>query len=162
MNDVHIEVGAYALGLLEAEDRRASRRIQRDVPILLRRRTAARRRQVRRAVVPGAAARVAAIGGGLAAGLAVAPSHSQTAAASPVLTGQLQSADNPRTGVTGTVGLVTKAWGTYVTLDLADAALTTRKSFTAEVFRVRIGGGAWPVKSAIGGETGWVGRYFHA
>ncbi len=33
-----------------------------------------------------------------------------------VLAGQLHSATNPQTGVTGTVGLVTKAWGTCVTL----------------------------------------------
>jgi hypothetical protein len=32
----------------------------------------------------------------------------------------LHSATNPQTGVTGTVGLLTKAWGTYVSLDLAD------------------------------------------
>ena len=41
-------------------------------------------------------------------------------AGTAVLAGQLHSATNPQTGVTGTVGLVTKTWGTYVSLDLAD------------------------------------------
>jgi hypothetical protein len=35
------------------------------------------------------------------------------------LTGQLHSATDPGTGVAGTVGLVAKAWGTQVTLDLS-------------------------------------------
>jgi hypothetical protein len=93
---------------------------EREVVELLSRRAAARHRAVRRRVAVGTAACVAAIGGGLAAGVAVAPSHGQATTASPVLTGQLHSATNPQTGVTGTVGLVAKAWGTYVTLDLAD------------------------------------------
>jgi hypothetical protein len=87
---------------------------------LLSRRAAASRRRVRWTVAVGAAACVAAVGGGLAAGVAVAPPHSQTTTASPVLTGQLHSATDPQTGITGTVGVVAKAWGTYVTLDLAD------------------------------------------
>jgi len=66
----------------------------------------------------GAAACVAALGGGLAAGFAVAPNNPPPGTA--VLAGQLHSATNPQTGVTGTVGLVTKTWGTYVSLDLAD------------------------------------------
>src|SRR5215472_7602839 len=35
------------------------------------------------------------------------------------VTGQLHTATDPATGVTGTVGLVPKTWGTQVTLDLA-------------------------------------------
>ena len=35
------------------------------------------------------------------------------------LTGQVHSATDPGTGVAGTVGLVAKAWGTQVTLDLS-------------------------------------------
>ena len=36
------------------------------------------------------------------------------------VTGQLHSATDPGTGVAGTVGLVAKAWGTQVTLDLSE------------------------------------------
>lgn len=149
MNDQHIDVGAYALGLLEEEDSAAFEAHlaqcpschaelaefapmkalfaglepvespeDHGVPDLLRKRAEVSRRRTRWVVAVGAAACVAALGGGLAAGYAVAPAPS-SAAASPVLTGQLHSATNPRTGVTGTVGLVSKAWGTYVTLDLA-------------------------------------------
>ena len=154
MSGEHIDVGAYALGLLEDEDSTAFEAhlaqcpscnaqlaefspmkalltdlgpvespedgTEQGVVDLLSRRAAARRRRVRWMVAVGAAACVAALGGGFAAGVAVAPSRSQATAASPVLTGQLHSATDPQTGVTGTVGLVAKAWGTYVTLDLAD------------------------------------------
>ncbi len=148
----HIDVGAYALGLLEDEDSTAfeahlatcpschaelaefspmkalltglgpvedlDHTAERGVVDLLSRRAAASRRRVRWTVAVGAAACVAALGGGLAAGLAVAPNNPPPGTA--VLAGQLHSATNPQTGVTGTVGLVTKAWGTYVSLDLAD------------------------------------------
>lgn len=36
-----------------------------------------------------------------------------------MMPGLRHSATNPRTGLTGTVGLVTKTWGTQVTLDLS-------------------------------------------
>ena len=154
MSNEHVDVGAYALGLLEDADRSTFETHLEDCPAcrseltgffpmkalltglgpvevaqdtvpdrkltdLLARRGAAGRRRRRWAVAVGAAACVAALGGGLAAGLAVAPSSSQSVATSPVLTGQLHSATDPRTGVAGVVGLVGKAWGTYVTLDLA-------------------------------------------
>jgi hypothetical protein len=83
---------------------------------LLSRRAALSRRRVRWTVAIGAAACLALLGAGLGAGTAITPS---TNVSSPVLTGQLHSATSPQTGVTGTVGLVSKAWGTYVTLDLA-------------------------------------------
>jgi Putative zinc-finger len=152
MSPEHIDVGAYALGLLEDEDSTAfeahlatcpschaelaefspmkalltglgpvedlDHTAERGVVDLLSRRAAASRRRVRWTVAVGAAACVAALGGGLAAGLAVAPNNPPPGTA--VLAGQLHSATNPQTGVTGTVGLVTKAWGTYVSLDLAD------------------------------------------
>jgi hypothetical protein len=155
VNQEHLAVGAYALGLLEREDSADFEAHLAGCPVcdaelagfwpmkalltglgpvespddaiseqgvvnLLNRRAAASRRRVRWTVAAGAAACVAAVGGGLAAGVAVAPSHSQATTASPVLAGQLHSATNPQTGVTGTVGLAAKAWGTYVTLDLAD------------------------------------------
>jgi len=147
MSDEHVDVGAYALGLLEDEDSAAFEAHlarcpschaelaeftpmkalltglgpveDRDgVADLLSRRAAASRRRVRWTVAVGAAACVAALGGGLAAGFAVAPDNPPPGTA--VLAGQLHSATNPQTGVTGTVGLVTKTWGTYVSLDLAD------------------------------------------
>ena len=152
MSDEHIDVGAYALGLLEDEDSTAfeahlahcpschaelaefspmkalltglepveafDHTAERGVVDLLSRRAAASRRRVRWTVAVGAAACVAALGGGLAAGFAVAPNNPPPGTA--VLAGQLHSATNPQNGVTGTVGLVTKTWGTYVSLDLAD------------------------------------------
>jgi len=147
MSDEHVDVGAYALGLLEDEDSTAFEAHlarcpschaelaeftpmkalltglgpveDRDgVADLLSRRAAASRRRVRWTVAVGAAACVAALGGGLAAGFAVAPNNPPPGTA--VLAGQLHSATNQQTGVTGTVGLVTKTWGTYVSLDLAD------------------------------------------
>jgi hypothetical protein len=149
----HIDVGAYALGLLEDEDNAAFEAHLATCPVchaelaefapmkalltglgpveapedivsdqgvidLLSRRAAASRRRVRWTVAVGAAACVAALGGGLAAGFAVAPGPAPPGTA--VLAGQLHSATSPQTGVTGTVGLLTKAWGTYVSLDLAD------------------------------------------
>jgi hypothetical protein len=147
MSDEHIDVGAYALGLLENEDSTAFEahlarcpschaELAEFAPMkalltglgpvedlggvadLLSRRAAANRRRVRWTVAVGAAACVAALGGGLAAGFAVAPNNPPPGTA--VLAGQLHSATNAQTGVTGTVGLVTKTWGTYVSLDLAD------------------------------------------
>jgi hypothetical protein len=147
MSDEHVDVGAYALGLLEDEDSTAFEahlarcpschaELAEFTPMkalltglgpvedldgvadLLSRRAAASRRRVRWTVAVGAAACVAALGGGLAAGFAVAPSNPPPGTA--VLAGQLHSATNPQNGVTGTVGLVTKTWGTYVSLDLAD------------------------------------------
>jgi hypothetical protein len=64
----------------------------------------------------GAAACVAALGGGLAVGFAASPG--QLPAGTAVLTGQLHSATDPGTGVTGTVGLLAKTWGIYVSLRL--------------------------------------------
>jgi hypothetical protein len=149
----HIDVGAYALGLLEDDDNAAFEAHLATCPAchaelaefapmkalltgldpvsspedlpdephvvdLMRKRAEVSRRRRRWTVAVGAAACVAALGGGLAAGFAVAPNNPPPGTA--VLAGQLHSATNPQTGVTGTVGLVTKTWGTYVSLDLAD------------------------------------------
>jgi hypothetical protein len=159
MNDVHIDVGAYALGLLEEQDSAAFEAHLVDCPAcnaelaefspmrelltglgpvettddialghgvteqgvtdLLSRRASVSRRRARWTVAVAAAACVAALGGGIAAGIALNPSPGPATVALPVLTGQLHSATNPGTGVTGTVGLVTRTWGTYVTLNLA-------------------------------------------
>ena len=85
---------------------------------LLRKRAALSRRRFRWQAAVGAAACVAALGGGAAIGVAAASRHAQVAG--PVLTGQQHTATDAATGVTGTVGLVAKAWGTQVTLNLAD------------------------------------------
>jgi Putative zinc-finger len=146
----HIDVGAYALGLLEDQDKAVfevhlatcascSAELSALSPVavllkglepvelpgdaeaaqapvdLLRRRAEASRRRVRWQIAVGAAACVAALGGGVAVGIA-ASHHTQ---GTVVLTGQLHTATDPATGVTGTVGLVPKTWGTQVTLDLA-------------------------------------------
>jgi hypothetical protein len=67
----------------------------------------------------GAAAAVVLIGGGIGAGIALAPQPGGTPPPAVALTGQLHSATDPGTGVAGTVGLVPKGWGTQVTLDLS-------------------------------------------
>jgi len=151
----HIDVGAYALGLLEDEDNAAfeahlascpscSVELAEFAPMkalltglgpvespedfaseqgvvdLLSRRAAASRRRVRWTVAVAAAACLVALGGGLGIGIAVAPPHGPASASSPALVGELHSATDPQTGVRGTVGLVAHAWGTYITLDLAN------------------------------------------
>jgi Putative zinc-finger len=157
MNTEHVEVGAYALGLLEAQDAAAFEAhlatcescraefaelsgmkalltgvgpvetpddVTTPAPVidLLRRRADSGRRRNRRLLAIAAAAAVVAVAGGVAAGLAAAPAHVQEVAVqpSPSTSGQQHSATDAKTGVTGTVGLVTKGWGTWVTLDLAD------------------------------------------
>ena len=152
MSNEHIDVGAYALGLLEDEDNAAFEAHLASCPIchaeltefapmkalltglgpvetpedialvapvtdLLRKRAERSRRRVRWTVAVAAAACVAALGGGLGIGLAV--SSGQPAPGTVTLAGQLHTATDPHTGAIGTVGLITKAWGTYVTLDLA-------------------------------------------
>lgn len=153
INDAHIDLGAYVLGLLEEQDKAAFEahlatcasckaelaglspvaamldglepvELPRDAetarsPVdLLRKRAALSRRRFRWQAALGAAACVAAVGGGAAIGVAAASQHAPVAG--PVLAGQQHTASDATTGVTGTVGLVAKAWGTQVTLDLAD------------------------------------------
>ena len=86
---------------------------------LIRRRVTRQRRRSRWQVAVGAAAGIALIGGGIAVGVAAAPQQNGPAAPPPAVAGQLHSATDPGTGVAGTVGLVAKAWGTQVTLDLS-------------------------------------------
>jgi hypothetical protein len=86
---------------------------------LIRRRARQQRHRRRWQAAVGAAAGIVLIGGGIGAGIALAPQHANPPAPGVALTGQLHSATNPGTGVAGTVGLVAKAWGTQVTLDLS-------------------------------------------
>ncbi|HTR94987.1 MAG TPA: zf-HC2 domain-containing protein [Trebonia sp.] len=142
----HTDVGAYALGLLEDQDRaafeshlatcdacRAELETLSPVSVLL--------RGMEPVHVPGDASppvdllhrraevsrrrrstllivSAAACVALLGGGIAVglASAPNQTQAA---LTGQVHSATNPATGATGIVGLVAKGWGTQVQLDLA-------------------------------------------
>jgi hypothetical protein len=85
---------------------------------LVHRRAADRHRRVWRQSVLAAAASLVLLAGGIAAGVAAAPS--QSAPVQVAVPGQLHSATDAATGVTGKVGLVAKPWGTAVTLDLAN------------------------------------------
>ncbi len=85
---------------------------------LIRRRVSAQRRRTRWQTVLGAAAGIVMIGGGVAVGLAVAQPATGPAPPATVIANR-HSATNPVTGITGTVSLVTKAWGTEITLDLS-------------------------------------------
>jgi hypothetical protein len=87
---------------------------------LIRRSARQRRHRRRWQVTLGAAAGIVLIGGGIGVGIAAAPQHPGPPAPALALTGQLHSATDPGTGVAGTVGLVAKAWGTQVTLDLSN------------------------------------------
>jgi Putative zinc-finger len=90
-----------------------------DVTGLLRRRAGQQRRRRRWQVALGAAAGIVLIGGGIGVGIAAAHQNGPPPAPPLALTGQVHSATDPGTGVAGTVGLVAKAWGTQVTLDLS-------------------------------------------
>ena len=90
-----------------------------DVTELLRRRARRQRQRRRWQVALGAAAGIVLIGGGIGVGIAAAPQNGPPPPPPLALTGQLHSATDPGTGVAGTVGLVAKAWGTQVTLDLS-------------------------------------------
>src|SRR6516162_7448591 len=158
---VHTDVGAYSMGLLEEQDKRAFEEHLAGCPAcaaelaelspmaalfkgmeltgieltgvepagdvpdggkvtdLVRRRASQQRHRRRWQAALGAAAGIVLIGGGIGLGIAAAPEHAGTLAPALALTGQLHSATDPGTGVAGTVGLVAKAWGTQVTLDLS-------------------------------------------
>jgi hypothetical protein len=90
-----------------------------DVTELLRRRARQQRQRRRWQVALGAAAGIVLIGGAIGLGIVAAPQDGPPPAPPLALNGQLHSAIDPGTGVAGTVGLVAKAWGTQVTLDLS-------------------------------------------
>ena len=155
----HTDVGAYSMGLLEDQDKRAFEdhlarcpacaaelaelspmaALLRDieptgaageepagggvtggeVTELIRRRASQQRRRRRWQAALGAAAGIVLVGGGIGLGIAAAPQHAAPPAAALALTGQRHSATDPGTGAAGTVGLVAKAWGTQITLDLS-------------------------------------------
>ncbi|MGH3152118.1 MAG: zf-HC2 domain-containing protein [Streptosporangiaceae bacterium] len=89
---------------------------------LLRKRAARQQQRNRWQLSLAAAAAVVLIGGGVGIGLATAPSHGSPAPAAVSVVGQLHSAVNVTTGVAGTVGLVSKPWGTQVTMDLSNVS----------------------------------------
>jgi hypothetical protein len=86
---------------------------------LIRRRVRQQRHRTRWQAALGAAAGIVLIAGGIAIGNATAPQQGRPGAPTMPAAGQPHSATNPGTGVAGTVGLVAKAWGTQVTLDLS-------------------------------------------
>ena len=81
---------------------------------LLSKRAVAHKRQVRRQSLFAVAASLVLLAGGVAAGVAAAPGKNVPIAE---LVGQRHSAIG-QSGVTGTVGLLAKTWGTYVSLRL--------------------------------------------
>jgi hypothetical protein len=89
---------------------------------LLRRRAARQRQRNRRQISLAAAAGIVLIGGGVGIGLTAAPAHNSPAPAAVAVVGQLHSATDAATGAAGTVGLVSKPWGTQVTMDLSNVS----------------------------------------
>jgi hypothetical protein len=151
----HTDVAAYALGLLEEEDRRAFEAhlgqctlcaeelgdfagmadFLREVPPLeaetpeeqkaggqvidlLRRRKVAERSRRRGTALLGAAAGVVLLAGGVTAGLAAAGDHSPRPAADVFASPDKATATDTTTGVTGTVAMENKGWGTDIGLRL--------------------------------------------
>jgi hypothetical protein len=87
---------------------------------LVHRRATAQRRRSRRQLLVAAAAGVALLAGGLAGGIAAASGHTKVITAAPGVTGTRHSAVNLASHLNGTAGLVPKAWGTQISLDLAN------------------------------------------
>ncbi len=91
---------------------------QASVSDLMSRRAAANRRQTRQRALIALAASVVLLAGGVAAGQAVASPKVVQGPLTRVI-GSRHQATNPATGITGVIGLVSKPWGTQVTLDLS-------------------------------------------
>ena len=83
---------------------------------LMSRRARAARRRSRQWTGLAIAASIALLGGGIAAGIAAVPQ--QPAQVSNQILGTVHTATNPTSGITGTVGLLSKPWGTLVTMKL--------------------------------------------
>jgi anti-sigma factor RsiW len=90
-----------------------------NVTQLISRRAARQRQRQRWQVAVGAAAGIVLIGGGIGIGVAASSQHAGPGAPAVAIPGQLHSATDTGTGAAGTVGLLAKAWGTQVTLDLS-------------------------------------------
>jgi hypothetical protein len=86
------------------------------IATLIAKRRAAERRRVRQQAMLAVAASLVLAAGGVGVGIVTRPHQPQPSTAIP---GQRVSAVDPGTGVSATAGLVAKAWGTQVTLDLA-------------------------------------------
>lgn len=90
---------------------------------LMRRRREADRRHRRGTVVIGTAAAAAVLAAGVVIGTQVANGgstldHEHSPATALVLTGEKHSGSDASTGVSGTIGMETKGWGTHVGLEL--------------------------------------------
>jgi hypothetical protein len=86
---------------------------------LVHRRAATQRRRARWRTALAAAAGIVLLAGGVAVGIATGSHQSTPAATNVALAGQRHTATDAATGVHGTVGLVSKPWGTQVTFDLS-------------------------------------------
>jgi hypothetical protein len=86
---------------------------------LVGKRARAARRRSRQRVGLAVAASVALLAGGIAAGVAVG-TQPAAPAAGPQIVGARHSVTDPATGVTATVGLLSKPWGTQVTMKLGN------------------------------------------
>lgn len=125
---------------------------------LIRRRATARRRRTRQQFVFAAAAGLVLLAGGVVAGIAAAPNHA-VPVAQPLVPGHRHSAVDALTGVTGTVGLVAKGWGTQVTLELGNVRgpLECQLIAVSSTGETRVVTG-WFVPSAGYGVPGHPGR----
>ena len=86
---------------------------------LVHRRAATQRRRTRWQTALAAAAAIVLLAGGIAVGIAAGSHQSTPAGTNVALQGRQHTATNAATGVHGTVGLVSKPWGTQVTFDLS-------------------------------------------
>jgi len=84
---------------------------------LVHRRAATQRRRARWRTALAAAAGIVLLAGGIAVGIATGSQQSPPAGTN--VAGQRHTATDVATGVHGTVGLVSKPWGTQVTFDLS-------------------------------------------
>ncbi|MGN6795200.1 MAG: anti-sigma factor family protein [Streptosporangiaceae bacterium] len=120
---------------------------------LVRRRAISNLRRTRQRAFLTAAACLVLLGGGVAAGVAVAPEQGPPSVLA--MQGHTHSAINPANGVHGKVGLVDFAWGTQVILDLA----SVRGPLTCEMVAISRSGqrqviAGWQVPAAGYGVPG--------
>jgi hypothetical protein len=104
---------------IEPAEAAAGEPAEADIVSLVRRQAVAQRRRRRWQAGLSVAACVALLAVGAVVGLAAAPGGTTAPAALTHVIGTRHTATDPRTGVAGTAGLVAKAWGTQITLDLS-------------------------------------------